>query len=496
MSSAELDRLARAEQRILAIAAGMGLSFLPQEFDVVSEQKMLEIMAYRLPVNFSHWSFGRDFEIERTRHAHGYAVPYEVVFNSDPVRAFLMESNPYPIQVLVMAHVYAHNDFMKNNRHFQHSRRDMIAVASEAASRFRQYEQDYGREEVERIIDAGLSIQWNIDPEQPIHRESEQGARERLFGWARELAPQGSFDDLLPARAEVSAEEKRELRLKTPPEPTLDLLGYIIEHSPRPLADWEKDVLGTIKSQALYFLPYRRTKIMNEGWATYWHEQIMQRMFQEGFLSSEEHGFYNLYNARVKAHLPRQLNPYLLGFALFQDLKKRWDQGRHGPAFEELEEERRRRSYDLASGQGEAKLFEVRRAYMDWFFLEEFLKQELMEELKLYVYLEKDRGTHYDAVVEQTDWQEVKRLLVRSLMNSGVPRVRVVDGNYRDSLQLYLVHEFEGLPLQEDYCVRTLEYIHRLWRRPVLLESRELDGERMRRKLFIVDDSGVRVNLD
>ncbi len=496
MSAPELARLARAEERIQRIAAELGLTCLPQEFDVVSEQKMLELMAYRLPVNFSHWSFGRDFEIERTRHEHGYAVPYEVVFNSEPVRAYLMESNPYPIQVLVMAHVYAHNDFMKNNRHFQHSRRDMIGVASEAASRFRQYEQDYGREEVERIIDAGLSIQWNVDPEEPMHQESEQDARERLFGWARESPPEGGFDDLLPGPSPVSAQEKRELRLKTPPEPTLDLLGYIIEHSPRPLAAWEKDVLEVIKAQALYFLPYRRTKIMNEGWATYWHEQIMQRLFREGFLSSEEHGFYNLYNARVKAHLPRQLNPYLLGCALFADVRQRWDRGRHGPAFEELAEEKRRQEWDLGSGQGTAKLFEVRRTYMDWFFLEEFLKQELMEELELYLYLEKDRGTHYDSVVEETDWQTVKRLLVRSLMNSGAPRVRVVDGNYRASLQLYLAHEFEGLTLQEDYCLRTLEHIHRLWRRPVLLESRELEGERMRRKLFIVDESGVRVNLD
>jgi len=496
MSSSELSRLARAEERIRRIASELGLSCLAQEFDVVPEQKMLEIMAYHLPVNFSHWSFGRDYEIERTRHEHGYAVPYEVVFNSDPVRAYLMESNPYPIQVLVMAHVYAHNDFMKNNRHFQLSRRDMIGLASEAAARFRQYEQDHGLEEVERIIDAGLSLQWNLDPEEPLHRESEQAARERLYGWARESPPQGRYDDLLPAGEAVSPAQKRELRLKTPPEPTLDLLGYILEHSPRPRAAWEKDILQVIKAQALYFLPYRRTKIMNEGWATYWHEAIMQRLFQEGFLGSEEHGFYNLYNSRVKAHLPRQLNPYLLGFALFRDLKERWDRGRHGPAYEELEEERRRREWDQGSGRGTDKLFEVRRTYMDWFFVEEFLRQELAEELGLYLYLEKDRDTHYEDVVEETDWRAVKRLLVGSLMNSGVPRVRVVDGNYRDSLQLYLVHEFEGLALQEDYCVRTLEHVHRLWRRPVLLESRELDGERVRRKLFIVDESGVRVNLD
>jgi stage V sporulation protein R len=496
MSAGELARLARAEERIKSIAAGLGLTCLPQEFDVVPEQKMLEIMAYRLPVNFSHWSFGRDFEIERTRYEHGFAVPYEVVFNSDPVRAYLMENNPYPVQVLVMAHVYAHNDFMRNNRHFRHSRRDMVAMASEAASRFRRYEQDYGRERVEGIIDAGLAIQWNIDPEEPMHRETEEGARERLYGWAREAAPEGSFGDLLPAPEPVSAEEKRELRLKTPPEPTLDLLGYVIEHSPRPLADWEKDILGVIKSQALYFLPYQRTKIMNEGWATYWHEAIMQRLFQEGFLSSEEHGFYNLYNARVKAHLPRQINPYLLGSALFRDLKRRWDQGRHGPEFEEVREERRRKSWDLAAGQGDAKLFDVRRTYMDWFFLEEFLSQELIEELGLYVYLEKDQGSHYESVIEETGWREVKRLLVRSLINSGVPRVRVVDGNYRGSLQLYLEHVYEDLPLQEEYCVKTLEHIYRLWHRPVFLESREENGGQLQRKLFIADEDGVRVNLD
>jgi stage V sporulation protein R len=496
MSREELARLAAAEDRIRAVAAEMGLTCLAQEFDVVSESKMLEIMAYHLPVNFSHWSFGRDFEIERTRLEHGFAVPYEVVFNSDPVRAYLMESNPYPIQVLVMAHVYAHNDFMKNNRHFRSSRRDMIAAASEAAARFRQYEQDYGSEQVERIIDAGLALQWNIDPEEPVHRESEEGARKRLYGRPQEAPAEGRFGDLLPQPEALSSEEKRELRLKTPPEPTLDLLGYIVEHSPRPLADWQKDVLGVIKAQSLYFLPYRRTKIMNEGWATYWHEQIMQRLFHEGFLSAEEHGFYNLYNARVKAHSPRQLNPYLLGFTLFRDLKRRWDQGRFGPEFEEVREERRRQDWDLNIGRGLEKLFEVRRTYMDWFFLEEFLDQELIEELGLYVYLERDQGTHYESVVAETDWQAVKRLLVRSLVNSGVPRVQVVDGNYRGMLQLYLRHVHEGLPLDEEYAVHTLQYIHRLWKRPVMLESMELDGERRRRKLFVADENGVRVSLD
>ena len=134
-------RLNEADEVIRGVARELGLSFVEQEFDVIPAAKMLEIMAYRLPVNYSHWSFGRDYETERTKLEHGYSVPYEVVFNSDPCRAYLMETNPFAIQVLVMAHVYAHNDFMSRNAHFQRTRRDMIGSASEAAGRLRGYEE-------------------------------------------------------------------------------------------------------------------------------------------------------------------------------------------------------------------------------------------------------------------------------------------------------------------------------------------------------------------
>ncbi|MGO9688974.1 MAG: SpoVR family protein, partial [Syntrophobacteraceae bacterium] len=105
MNSADIKKLNEADELIRKIGSEFGLDFMQQEFDVVPAQKMLEIMAYRLPVNYSHWSFGRDYEIERTKYEHGYSVPYEVVFNSDPARAYIMETNPFVIQVLVMAHV-------------------------------------------------------------------------------------------------------------------------------------------------------------------------------------------------------------------------------------------------------------------------------------------------------------------------------------------------------------------------------------------------------
>jgi stage V sporulation protein R len=404
-----------------------------------------------------------------------------------------METNPLPIQVLVMAHVYAHNDFLKNNRHFKITRRDMISSASEAARRFRQYEEYYGRDPVERLIEAGMSIEWDIDPDELIRPETESEARDRLFGWAGALPAGGSFDDLLPAKKGIkSREEKRELRKKTPPEPTIDIFKYVIENSPVLTEEWQKDILSTIRGQALYFLPYRRTKIMNEGWATYWHEKIMSRLFAEKFLSAEEHGYYNLYNARVKAHSPRSLNPYLLGSTLFKNIEMRWNTGRFGPLYEACSDALEKENWNLNLNQGTAKIMEVRRTHMDWFFVDEFLNEDVVEDLQLYIYQESDKGDQYDLEVTETYWRKVKRLLVQSLSNWGVPRVQVMDGNYQNNSQLYLKHEFEGLPLDDEYCRNTLEHIYSLWGRPVYLETRSLNnnGEKV---IYLVDQNGVRV---
>jgi len=495
VNGVDLGRLNEADALIQGIARDMGLEFMSQEFDVVPAHKMIEIMAYHLPVNYSHWSHGRDFEAERTRFEHGMAVPYEVVFNSDPCRAYLMDTNPFSIQVLVMAHVYAHNDFMKASRHFQGTRRDMITSASEGAARLRRYEEDYSLDAVEDLLNAGLSIQWNIEPGDPYHRESEEEARERLYGWARTVPPAGRYDDLLPQRPEVPAEQKRELRKRTPPEPTVDLLGYVVDHSPRPLAEWEKDVLSVIRQQAQYFMPYRRTKIMNEGWATFWHERIMQRLFRDGFLTAEEHGTYNLYNARVKAHHPRTVNPYLLGSALFASIEKRWNKGRFGRDYEECADEQLRGGWDTGLMKGLDKVFEVRRTHMDWFFVDEFLDRSVMDALELYLYLEKEAEEHVEAVVEETDWRKVKHLLVQSLMNWGVPRILVIDGDYQGSRRLYLQHVFEGLPLDDEYARKTLQHVYSLWGRPVHLETVEVENRHTRRKMYTADQDGVHAKL-
>jgi stage V sporulation protein R len=488
MSTTDIQRLVKADAHIQKIVQEYGLDCYPQEFDVIPAQKMLEIMAYHMPVNYSHWSFGRDYEKQRTQYEYVGGLPYEVVLNANPSRAFLMRTNPYPIQVLVMAHVYGHNDFMKNNVHFKGTRRDMLTSASEAAARFRRYEESVGVDEVERLIDAAHSIQWHVEDETPTDPEPEFEIPKRVQGPYDDL-----FGDEFSKKGQTQEERRAESRLrkkKIPAEPDADILRFVMRHSPRGFEEWELDVLSVIRDQALYFNPQRKTKVMNEGWASFWHMRIMQRLFQDGFLTAEEHGFYNLYNARVIASNPVGLNPYLLGIKSFLNIEDRWNKGRFGVEFDRNEDPRKW-EIDTGAGKGMEKLFEVRRTHMDWFFLDEFLNQQIAEEAELYVYASQVQGQVEEFRVEETDWRAIKDLIVRSYAHSGIPLIKVLDGDFGGKRELYLKHFYEGLPLEEDYDRHTLRHLHSLWEKPVHLETVDVEGKVETRVQWTYDGKGL-----
>lgn len=464
-----LERLSQFDEKIQEIARGFGLDFFPQEFDVIPAQKMLEILAYRFPVNFSHWSFGRDYEREKTQYEYGAAIPYEVVLNSNPSRAYLMNTNPFPVQVMVMAHVYGHNDFMKNNFHFKPTRKDMLPSASEAALRFQDYEKRFGPPEVERVLDAGLSIELNIDPDFFMQEESQEEQIDRLSRCPERSAPPGPYEDLIP-RPRKDQPPPEYFNRKTPLEPERDVLLYIINHSPKPLREWEKDILSVLRTQSRYFMPQRRTKIMNEGWATFWHMRIMDRLFQEGLLKEEEHGFYNLYNARVLATHPRAMNPYLVGLRIFEDIEDRWNKGRFGREWEECTPEKAG-SWDLRLGRGREKIFEVRSGYSDRFFIEQFLTARLVNDQHLYLYERQQDYQEVRYVISEKDWRRIRSLLVAHLSSLGTPLIMVEDGDWKGKRELYLRHAYEAVELDPEYREKTMEHIFYLWDRPIHLET-------------------------
>jgi stage V sporulation protein R len=465
----EIDRLNFFNERIQEIAREFGLDFFPQEFDIVPAQKMLEILAYRFPVNFSHWSFGRDYEREKTQYDYGLGVTYEVVLNSNPSRAYLMNTNPFPIQVMVMAHVYAHNDFMKNNFHFKPTRKDMLPSASEAALRFQNYEKRFGADEVERVLDSALSIEQNIDPDFFIREESEEEKQERLALPPPAVWTPGQFEDLLPGRHRRARPEGR--RRRTPPEPERDLLLYLIHHSPKPLREWEKDILSVVRDQSRYFMPQRRTKIMNEGWAAYWHMRIMDRLFEERLLNEDGHGFYNLYNARLLAINPRTINPYLMGLRIYEDVEERWNKGKFGKEWEQSRDPKNRAAWDLNLGLGRKKLFEVRHSYSDRFFVEHFLTKDLIRDLSLFLYEGQQESDEIKYVIREKDGLRIKRILVAHLSTFGIPLIYVEDGDYKGKREIYLKHAYDGIELDREYREKTIEHVYYLWDRPVHLES-------------------------
>jgi stage V sporulation protein R len=452
----EIKDLERALEQIWEIAARLGLDPFPTRFEIVPATVMYEIGSYALPGRYSHWTFGKAYHRMKTMYDFGLSKIYEVVINTNPSYGFLLETNS-PIQnKLVMAHVLGHVDFFKNNVYFSKTNRRMVESVSSHAGRMGEYEFKYGRRTVEEFLDAVLSIEEHIDPNFFIKRErAPQTAEQERAGEHRE----GRYDDLwkLGETPAPPAERARELpRGERVPEK--DLVYYIMRNSPA-LADWQRDAMGMIHEEMEYFVPQMQTKVMNEGWASFHHARIMRELD----LPDRELLEFAELHAGVVSPQKGQLNPYYLGYKIFEDIERRWD----NPTAAERERLGRR------GGEGREKIFEVRELDNDVSFLRNYLTEELCEELDLFVY---ELVEEEEWKVTEKRWERVRDQLVSNLTNFGFPYIVVADGDYNRNRELYLKHQYEGAELDPSYARKVLEYVFRLWGRPVHLET-TADGE-------------------
>jgi stage V sporulation protein R len=259
MTQAERAELERWIEMIYEKALELGLDPFPVHFEVVPAHVIYELGAYALPARFSHWTFGRDYHVQKTMYEYGISRIYELVFNCDPSQAFLLDVNDMVAHKLVIAHVYGHSDFFKNNIYFEHTDRKMIERARLHAERIRHYEMVHGPLVVEQFLDAVLSVEEHIDPVLPTY-----GAPPRKQESQDAQPPGDTFEDLFyMAQPKPKPEPKKR---KIPEEPQKDLLLFIRDHS-RILEDWQRDIISMIREEMLYFLPQIKTKIINEGWA-------------------------------------------------------------------------------------------------------------------------------------------------------------------------------------------------------------------------------------
>ncbi|MFQ3649129.1 MAG: SpoVR family protein [Gemmataceae bacterium] len=471
------------KQEIEGYARDYGLDFYETIFEVVDAEDISEIAAYGgFPTRYPHWSFGMAYEQLKKSYDYGLSKIYEMVINNDPCYAYLMRSNHVVDQKLVMAHVYGHNDFFKNNAFFAHTSRKMMDEMANHGARIRSYVERFGEDEVEAFLDRCMSIDDLIDVHSVAIRRRPEVNR---YEFTNEVEPvdetqatrfrsKDYMDEYINPREVLRAEEnelrkqREQAALAFPEQPEKDVLLFLIEHAP--LKHWQRDILSIIRDEAYYFAPQAMTKIMNEGWASYWHSTIMTQKA----LSASELIDYADHHSGTMAMSRTRLNPYKLGIELLRDIEMRWNTGRFGKEYEECEDVEKRRTWDKKLGLGRQKIFEVRRIHNDITFIDTFLTPEFCVQHNLFTYAWQEQSGNY--FIESRDFAKIKERLLFGLTNFGKPWIYVVDGNFRNRGELLLKHKHEGQDLKIDYANETLRNLQAIWGRPVHL-STLVDGK-------------------
>ena len=479
------------QQEIEVYAREYGLDFFQQIFEILDYKTMNEVAAYGgFPTRYPHWRFGMEYEQLSKSYSYGLSKIYEMVINNDPCYAYLLEGNSLVDQKLVISHVCAHNDFFKNNYYFSKTNRKMIDEMANHATRVRRYMERFGVERVESFMDVCHSLDNLIDPMSMfIAREPKpEAARKLSEGEAEEEAPQEfklkakSYMDKYinpPKEEDGEPRQKKEsdvfgAREQIPARPELDVLKFLVEHAP--LKPWQRDVMEIVREEAYYFAPQAMTKIMNEGWATYWHSKIMTQKV----LNDSEVIDYADHASGVLGG-GASLNPYKIGLELLYHIENRWNTGRFGKEWADCDNLEERRTWDRQLGLGRKKLYEVRALYNDVMFIDEFFTEDFCREQLFYTFGWNQRSTQWE--IQSRQYKQIKEQLLTQLTHRGNPFIRVVDGNFENRGELLLMHEYEGTDLKLDWARDTLRNLYMVWRRPVHVQT-------------CMEDKGKRISFD
>jgi len=474
--------LLKLKDQIRAYAVDYGLDFFEVIFEVC-DYDTINILAAQggFPSRYPHWRFGMEYDQLSKNYAYGLQKIYEMVINTDPSYAYLLKANHIVDQKTVMAHVYAHSDFFKNNAWFGNTNRRMMDVMGNHGTKIRRYMERYGHDLVENFVDRVLSLENLLDVNvlfetadlKRKRQESEEKIRAEIKKH-KELGDKQMSESLKSymrsdARRKksqnqegTSSSESMELP-KFPEKPVRDIMKFLADNAPIP--EWQSDIISILREEAYYFLPQRMTKIMNEGWASYWHAKIMT---EKALLPSEIIDFAD-HNAGVMAMSKQQINPYKIGVELFRDIEYRWNTGRFGKEYNECTDLRAKHNWDTKLGKGREKIFEVRKTHNDISFIDEFFTEEFCERQQLFTYQYNPRTGRYE--ISSRDFQAIKQKLLLQLTNFGSPVIEVTDANFQNRGELLLDHIHQGVDLDLNYASDTLKNIFSVWKRPVNLRT-------------------------
>ena len=371
-----------------------------------------------------------------------------------------------------------HNcDFFKNNAYFAHTSRKMMDEMANHGARIRRYAEKYGEDEVEKFVDRCMSIDDLIDVHsvairrrEPASRydftpESEEGDGDQAMRFKSKDYMDAYINprDVLKKEEDERRKKKEQAARNFPEQPEKDVLLFLVDHAP--LKGWQRDVLEIVRDEAYYFAPQGMTKVLNEGWASFWHSTIMT---QKALQPSEVIDFADHHSGTMAMQRTR-INPYKLGIELLRDIEERWNTGRFGKEFDDCTDLDERRAWDKKLGLGRQKIFEVRRVHNDITFIDTFLTPEFCVRHGFFSYAYQEQAGQY--VIESREFEKIKQRLLFGLTNFGKPWIYVVDGNFRNRGELLLRHQHNGVDLRLDQAADVLANLQFIWGRPVHLQT-------------------------
>jgi stage V sporulation protein R len=436
--------------RVEELAARAGLLYNPVDFEAVPESFMMEIAVYGLPVRMPHWSFGVRYISQLIQHRMGHSRLFEVVFPGNPGHAYLAAGNSLAENMLVTAHVLGHADFSRNNMLFRSSQQQVgDHIVEQAASHARQITlavEEHGLQRVELVLDAALALEQHIDVDRRVQRE-----RYPEFQAAKAEPPDDAFSKRFAALNPDSAARDEGPKLKRasiPPHPERDLLWFIANYAPE-LEGWERDIFLAVREESFYFHPVHATQIMNEGWASYWHARLLR---EADFLPQ------GAYVDAIKCHsdvvrpiaggekVALGVNPYHLGFSMWEDIVER-------------------------DGMDAAR--RIMQEDDDVSFVRNQLNMELATKLQLFRFGADSSGT---VKVLETDLDGLHEVIVGPKYNFGAPSVAAAHVRVDGTLELAHDYKVDGRGIDVERTKKVLEYVEKVWRRPVILHTVDSHG--------------------
>jgi stage V sporulation protein R len=453
--------LEKRVQEMEKIAKEMGLSWIPIYWEVVPQAVMTEVASYGLPHRARHWHYGQSYEYQKITGEIGHSKIYELVLNSEPSYAFLLDTNSDIANSLVIAHVIGHSTYFLNNYLFKQTDRKMVYHAAERATRVDEYIEKYGIEAVEHMMNIAFALDKCIDWHKGRTREKYSQAPVKI-GKRSSNKASSEFDDLIKP-PEVKKQEE-----KFPPYPEYDLLWFFMNYAD--LEDWQKDILYIVREESFYFYPQYSTKISNEGFAVFVHSEIMARMDE---IDHPEHMEFCRIHERVvqPGGNPMEMNPYFLGFVILDDIRKKWDK-----KFKDGES-------DI---DGIAKVVQVISEEDDISLIKNYLTQEMIDEHKMFAYEhEKEHSGAEYVTIKSNSIDSVAEHLVKKIYNYTSPLICITKAS-NTGIELEH-HSTEVGTLDEKHIGKVMEYIFWMCKVPVNLQTIDDEGNEMH---FTYDEEG------